>query len=1535
MMDFLSSFWLSCYLATVAAASALVLSVQRGLSRAQGGNIRLTDENLQRDHERDGAVPFSDTQRLPRLTFDATLVILWAAWQFFAQSTVSEGTDDDRVHLIVGSAVYLVAWLYATAIVLVARRHTLPSDWGTVLNGHLALFSFVAWLISLRHAWIAYWDYAASPWPRAVPWIIESMLILDIFVTTITMPRGAPFLDAETRRPVLANGVASIWSFLTYSYMTDLVKLAKKKKKLENEDLPILPADVRSRNALTVFAKRRKSSLFYRIFMANRKEIAMQFLLVSVVSIVYYAPAYFINRLLYLVEDISHGLPMDVAFRRGILITVALGLGSLAIAFISCQVWYIANCIMLIRVRAMLHLEIYRKTMYRMDASVVTSDITDESDEDKKEDKQEDKKDHDDASAGTGTIVNLMSTDSQRITDFCTSWFSVYGSMAELCVGMAILYQLLGNASLFGLLVMVLFLPVNHINSKVYTKFQDRLMEARDRRVNLMNEILQGIRHIKFFAWEANWAKRVEKERNNELRHLRSTLICDIVFDFIFFLYPVLITAASFYFYTVVQGHALTAPVAFTSITVLNELRFSLIFIPGTIIEWMQAMVSVRRVDKFLHERDIDPRPAVDVNASVVIAFEEAAVGFKAAGSGNDDGFVLKNMTMRFPNGHLSLVCGPTGSGKTLLLLSLLGESVLLSGQIHFPRAPVIDTVTLENDEQAPIPEANWLLEHAVAYVAQTAWLQNVSIRDNILFGLPYVEKRYKDTLHACSLEPDLAILSHGDATVIGEKGITLSGGQKARVALARAVYSRANIVLMDDILSAVDAHTARHIYDHCLTGALMHGRTQILVTHHVRLCVDTAQFLVHLHDGQPDLVGAPDQLREHPSWTSILEEEETTADIEDKKTMPKNKDTTIIDKKEPMEPVSPHVLVEEENREVGSVKWHYYKVYLKHVGGIFFWVVFLGSLIVVRGLDVMEGTWLKVWTRANERASRDNGTDSDLHVYYYLGMYLLIMFANVVLGTSRFVLILAAGLRASRQIYKELLHRVLHAPLRFYDTTPHGRIINRFSSDVEAIDSSVPNNVVQFLVQWLQAISVLVVAITVVPLFAVPVIIFTIVTIMLGTYFVYASRELRRMQSVNHSPLITHFAETIVGIQTIRAFGATRRFLHEMIRRNDSNSQPVMLTNLVERWISMRYVMVGSSISFISAWVVLLNLDRIDAAQAGFFLSFICVFTDEMFFAIQRYSSIEVAFNHVERVSEYLEIDNELDNGSVTPPEKWPSKGAIEIKNLKVRYDKDLDLVLRDVNVSIKPGERIGIVGRTGSGKSTMTLALFRFVELVDDSKITIDGIDIMDVPLHDLRSRMTVVPQAPTLFSGTLRSNMDPFGEFSDSAILEAFQRVHLIRTPVASADASTSNSAAVSIDQAIMPKNVFENLDSLVSEGGKNLSQGQRQLLCLARALLKRTKIVVMDEATSSVDFETDRAIQATVRSELDQCTVLCVAHRLATISDFDRVLVLDQGKVIEFASPWDLLNDSQSAFHGMCRASGEFDSLFQAAKTRNEL
>lgn len=1147
-------------------------------------------------------------------------------------------------------------------------------------------------------------------------------------------------------------------------------------------------------------------------------------------------------------------------------------------------------------------------------------------------------------------VMTLMTTDVDRVSDFSWHLFSLVDSPIEIVIGGYFLYTLLGVSTFWGLGASLLFMPINHWASKIVVKAQDDLMKARDERVALMNELLGGIRMLKFMAWERSFEKRVLKVRDRELAHQWRNYVIETLFNATWQLSPILTTVVSFWHYTVIRKLPLTPSIAFTALTVFNELRFALGVLPETFINVLQSMVSLRRIAKYLATQEVSSVPPlheqdsrISLN-SATITWPQDRVGSAAATGSSTPAiigrastssssastprrrFVLLDLTLDFPEGELSLICGKLGSGKTLLLLALLGEADVLSGQLLCPRSPPDAVATL----MAVAEDEEWIIPNMCAYVPQVAWLQNASIKENILFNLPFNAERYQATLEACALLTDLAILEDGDESEIGERGVNLSGGQKARVSLARAIYSRASVLLLDDVLSAVDAHTAHHLYEKCLKGPLVEGRTVILVSHHIQLCAPKAKYIVALEKGKLLYQGDANAFMQSSIIDTLVQSKHKTLDAGDEMTAETAIEEVLDAEKEPVkdaqesaQPVmtkkkekAPRKLVEDEARAVGRIGRDVWKEYVGASGGKVFWGIFLLALVVASLSPVAENGWIKVWSGAVNR-----GDTSHLPIYY-IRIYALIAIAGLVVFTLRFFVLYRGSIHASDTLHKRLLQSVLFAPIRFHDTTNRGRLLNRFGKDFEGIDSSLADNFGRSVFNGASLVTTIV-TVTYVggwP-FLLAFVILSIFYFEVARVYGQTARDMRRLDSVSRSPLYSVYNEAITGASIVRAFGASSKFLRDMLRCVDTNASPYYWLWGVNRWISVRFNMLSSVIIGITSVVILLNRS-IDASFGGLAMTFILGLTGDILFLVRRFVSLEQSMVAVERVKEFSELEQEPPEFiEPRPPASWPSSGAIEVEDLSIRYAQNLPDVLHDLNFSISPGEKVGILGRTGSGKSTLAQSFFRFVE-ASEGKIFIDGIDISRVGLTDLRSRLTIIPQDPTILSGTLRTTLDIFEEYEDVEIYEALRRVHLIPSED---DTPVDNEEEVN-------ENVFKNLDSPVSEGGENFSAGEKQLICMARAILKRTKILFMDEATASVDYATDELIGKTIRHEFADSTILTIAHRIRTIIDYDKVMVLDKGRIVEYDKPATLLADKKSQFYSLCKATGpeEFSALVRLSQ-----
>ncbi|KIJ23785.1 hypothetical protein M422DRAFT_275570 [Sphaerobolus stellatus SS14] len=777
-------------------------------------------------------------------------------------------------------------------------------------------------------------------------------------------------------------------------------------------------------------------------------------------------------------------------------------------------------------------------------------------------------------------------------------------------------------------------------------------------------------------------------------------------------------------------------------------------------------------------------------------------------------------------------------------------------------------------------------------------------------------------TLEVCALVSDLRILEDGDDAEIGERGVNLSGGQKARVSLARAVYSRASILLLDDVLSAVDAHTAHHLFERCLQGELLRGRTVVLVSHHVQLCSPGAAYVVALDNGRVSYAGdsqtfrasgVMDGLVQTDSAADSKEPETPAIELEIAKVLredePESETSSTVaattadeDGKAPEKKKAPRKLIEEEKRAVGRIGKDIWKTYILACGGGVYWTLFVVAMGLATASPVLENGWLKIWSGAVEK---DEATRSTV---FYISIYAAVTGIGLVFSTARWFVLYYGSIQASTVLYERLLEAVLFAHIRFHDTISRGRLLNRFGKDFEGIDSSLSDN---FGRSFINALSVITTIVAVTYVGGLP---FLLAITVLG-YFYYnvakvygqTSRDMRRLDSVTRSPLYSLYGETISGVTILRAFGAGSKFLRDMLRNVDTNTNPYFWMWGVNRWLSVRFNLTSAAIVGITGVVVLLT-PGIDAALAGFALAFASTITSDLLFMVRRFVGLEQSLVAVERVKEFSDLPREpAEFIEPRPPASWPSKGECIVENLCIRYAPDLPDVLHNLNFTLNAGERVGILGRTGCGKSTLALSFFRFVE-PSQGHIIVDGVDISKIGLTDLRSRLTIIPQDPTILSGTLRSTLDVFDEYEDAEIFEALRRVHLIPSTDVSEDSEVN-------------ENVFRNLDSSVSEGGDNFSTGEKQLICMARAILKRAKVLIMDEATASVDYATDELIGRTIREEFADSTILTIAHRLRTVVDYNRVMLLDEGRIVEFDTPANLLSNPDSRFYALCKATGK--------------
>lgn len=1124
-----------------------------------------------------------------------------------------------------------------------------------------------------------------------------------------------------------------------------------------------------------------------------------------------------------------------------------------------------------------------------------------------------------------GEIVNLMSVDAQRFMDLTSYINMLWSAPLQIALALYFLWGLLGPSVLAGLAVMIVLIPVNGFIANKTKQFQISQMKNKDQRVKLMNEILNGIKVLKLYAWEPSFEEQVLGVRNLEIKVLKKSAYLNAGTSFIWTCTPFLVTFVMFTTYVMTDPtHILTADKIFTSLTLLNILRMPMAMLPFLIVASVQANVSLTRLNKFLNADELDPDAVTkDKTIKKPITIEN---GTFAWGHDEEDGKpVLHNVDMEIEEGSLVAVVGSVGAGKSSLCSAILGEMEKQSGRVN--------------------------VNGNIAYVAQQAWIQNATLEDNILFNNKKDEDRYSSCVRACALQSDLDMLPGGDQTEIGEKGINLSGGQKQRVSLARAVYSDADIYLLDDPLSAVDSHVGKHIFENVIgPEGVLKGKTRILVTHGLTYLPKVEKIVV-LKNGTITEQGSYKELIEKKGEFQefllqyLSEENEDEEDLEELEDIKMQLESTLgkqglqrqisrtkhesesdsighdslgehrgsirhrtkkISESEKTKPaIAPpqkpdakvgQKLIEKEKAETGKVQLSVYGYYIRAIGIMSTCMTVL-FYILSQACTVGSNVWLTAWS---SESALQNETGQDPAVRdKYLGVYGALGIGQAIFICLGSVLIAGATVAASKVMHKRLLDNVMHSPMMFFDMTPIGRIVNRFSKDLDTIDVLLPNNLRAWVSCLIAVIATFVAIIYATPVFAVVMLPTMIIYYFVQGLYVSTSRQLKRIESVSRSPIYSHFQETIQGASTIRAFGRSHQFMLESEKKVDTNQISSFPSVMANRWLAIRLEFIGNILTFFAALFAVLGRDTITGGLVGLSVSYALSVTQTLNWLVRMTSDVETNIVAVERIKEYTETTQEAEweIPAKKPQKDWPEQGVVKFNNYSTRYREGLDLVVKNIDCNISGGEKIGIVGRTGAGKSSLTLALFRIIEAAGGN-ITIDDIDISKIGLHDVRRRLTIIPQDPVLFSGTLRMNLDPFNLYEDEKVWSALEHSHL-KGFVSGLNAG---------------------LQHEVSEGGENLSVGQRQLVCLARALLRKTRVLVLDEATAAVDLETDDLIQQTIRREFADCTVITIAHRLNTIMDSSRVLVLDKGEIREFDSPENLLKDKKSIFYSMAKDAG---------------
>ncbi len=1059
--------------------------------------------------------------------------------------------------------------------------------------------------------------------------------------------------------------------------------------------------------------------------------------------------------------------------------------------------------------------------------------------------------------SSAGQIINLMGTDAQKFVNAVNFIHSFWFHPMQLAFSLIALYWILGVPALAGVVVLLITFIISWFLSRRQIAERGKLMSFSDTRVSLMNEILMSMRMIKFYCWERSFEREVQAVRGRELEQLSTLAKLQATSTLIFLSTPVVVAFATFST-AVLLGEQLRVSDVFSALAFFTLLRHAMLMLPDVAAAAVEANVSLKRIEDFLKL----PELALPERSGTIGGIEIKGASWEWS-PGVD---AVRGVHLCVPAQNLIAIVGEVGSGKSAFLQGVLGELPLVRGEVK--------------------------IGGSVAYVPQQAWIQNGSVQNNILFGLPMDRQRYDRILRASGLKDDLLEFTDGDQTEIGERGINLSGGQKQRISLARAAYADADIYLLDDPLSALDSRVGAQVFDDLILGVLGE-KTRILVSHRLEF-VDAADRVLVFQNGRiAEQGGARELLAQAGIFASLwsvhhdgaLEEIATTpvqtlstAAVHAEPDLPKDlgEDGPIADSA--AQPA--RQLISDEERFSGVVSPEIYYRYIKLFAPWATLILLAGIFVLKEAFGVGSDGWLAWWS-THERMSA---------LHFVLG------FAILGLGACgaiflRSLIIFLRGLSAGRTLHNTLLAAVLRAPMNFFEENPVGRILNRFSRDMEAIDLTIPRTVHEVAGCIFTILTTLVVIIAVGPAALLSLVPVVYLYFMVQSYYRPAAREGQRLDSITRSPIFAQFSETLVGVSVIRAFGAMHRFETAMLHSLETNARAFYTIVAANRWLGTRIETLGAGVVGSAAFAAVYLHSSRHLGFTSLAVTYALTVTGTMNWAIRMFSQLESNMNSIERVGYYSDLRPERWEGQ-SAPDQWPYRGDIQIENLELRYRPELPAVIQNLSARIVAGEKIGVVGRTGSGKSSLLLGLYRILE-PSSGRVLIDDIDVSTLSLTDARQALAIIPQDPVLFRGTVRKNLDPFGAASDEELWQVLSRSHLESTI----------------------RNIPGMLDGPVSEGGGNFSVGQRQLLCLARALLRKNRVLLLDEATASVDVATDALVQATIREAFADCTVLTIAHRLGTVLDSDRIMVLSSGRLVEFDRPEVLASRPQGALRGL--------------------
>uniref|UniRef100_A0A8C2B3A7 Cystic fibrosis transmembrane conductance regulator n=1 Tax=Cyprinus carpio TaxID=7962 RepID=A0A8C2B3A7_CYPCA len=1071
----------------------------------------------------------------------------------------------------------------------------------------------------------------------------------------------------------------------------------------------------------------------------------------------------------------------------------------------------------------------------------------------------------------TGQIVNLLSNDVNKFDELTIFLHFLWVGPLQAAAVIGLLWQEIGASCLAGMAVLIFLMPLQTMFGKLFSKYRSKTAAFTDSRIRTMNEVVSGIRIIKMYAWEKPFAALVNDVRRKEISKIMSSSYLRGLNMASFFTANKIILFVTFTVYVLV-GNKISASRVFVAVSLYSAVRLTVtLFFPSAIEKVSESAISCIYT-------------IYCVYIYIYLNLNEIS---ENVNNFNKTREIIQNACYFLFCTLASLHPTPpvTHGLSSSLLSTVLGELPAEKGVVK--------------------------VKGELTYASQQPWVFPGTIRSNILFGKELQPQRYESVLRACALKRDMELLPDRDLTVIGDRGATLSGGQKARVNLARAVYQDADIYLLDDPLSAVDAEVGRHLFEQCICGILK-DKPRILVTHQLQYLKAANQILV-LKEGHMVARGTYSELqRSGVDFTSLLKkDEEEECEKGEAPRSPRSRtlsQNSIRSHSSSVLSAEPVHTIAEETRIEGTIGLHMYWKYFRAGANVLI-LILLVLLNLATEQEKLDFSSSNISSTIGRNGTFGTNTTQELNLNFYLGIYAGLTGATIIFGFMRGLIMFNVLVNSTETLHNRMFNSILRTPVHFFDVNPIGRILNRFSKDIGQLDSLLPWTFVDFIQVFLQIIGVIAVASSVIPWILIPVIPLLIAFLFLRRYFLQTSRDVKRIESTTRSPVFSHLSSSLQGLCTIRAFKAEERFQQAFDAHQDLHSEAWFLFLTTSRWFAVRLDGMCSVFVTITAFGCLLLKDSMKAGDVGLALSYSVTLMGMFQWGVRQSAEVENMMTSVERVVEYTKLESEAPwETQKRPPPDWPSRGLVTFDKVNFSYSSDGPVVLKNISAMFRPREKVGIVGRTGAGKSSLISALFRLAE--PEGKILVDGVLTSEIGLHDLRQKMSIIPQDPMLFTGTMRKNLDPFSQHSDHDLWNALKEVQL--------------KAAV--------EDLPAKLETELAESGSNFSVGQRQLVCLARAILRKNRILIIDEATANVDPRTDELIQKTIRDKFKECTVLTIAHRINTIIDSDRILVLDAGRIHEYDAPHVLLQNQNGIFYKMVQQTGKAEaaSLLQTAK-----